>query len=928
MFLVRQLDDKEDRYRFAHKSFQEYFLASAIVEAGEKGAAAIADVFKTKPFTKEIVNFVHEILAGTRGSVDSTFVGNLRRWLVGRARTREQMPSVTADGAANAARLLVQLAQLRGHSEGWIPEKADLREVTLTGEDLRGIRFVGARLDAANVCYAKLDHANLEGASLRGARLHGARFEGTNMRNVDAVGAHFTFVTASKTNLEGARFDEAVLRQSVWVDCCFSGATLKDADVIAWMTFGAEGLAASDNDARKIGFVQVELAVDDLEDSWREVVAGFCHADGTRLTFVTQTGSVVVIDCQTRQRLAYFPNAIPDAGNAKIRCAARADVLVSLDAEGTARVFDLREFRVRRTLSGRFSCIAISSDGALLALATTAGRVSVVAVTLEEDVAMYDSMATQVLDMAFAPGGEALAISYDNGSGLLWRFKRGEHERFHAPKAGAPIRHLVFHPDDDIVAGFSGDCFIRFWDISTKKFLGQILTPEVELAQFSFSPNGTFLAGLSPKGILRTWNVEQRQEISRIEIIQGSRRNAITWTADESQLVSLGTMIEFCDYRNGVPVFTMGTSARRIERRLFNELRWSQESNRLLCVAQSPMGHVMVDFQTGNISSLHNGQDVKLLGCGDDNTLLAIVEGKSIQHLSPEGQPIGVARSLTPVPDHSVLVMQASSDVFYSAISADHLYLWNAHTAEVIAKWSWSRPRPSYAIPNATGEKMGVMVGEELVIMRCGFDQDVGRLPIGAWRQWDWHSSGEGIVFIGEEGVIHAWLPGGEPSATQLSFAAGYCLRSHPKEELFAVGEGNGTISLVDAKTFTVMRTLKEHTAPVWRIEWSPDGSRIATADAGGTVCVWDSSRGKLLLTLTAAGDVALARTPSGFCEFVGGALDDFRLAVVTDPESHARLYVPLGDLREVLHRPDKIAAALQGNLASDSTRSLDSFRS
>jgi hypothetical protein len=81
-------------------------------------------------------------------------------------------------------------------------------------------------------------------------------------------------------------------------------------------------------------------------------------------------------------------------------------------------------------------------------------------------------------------------------------------------------------------------------------------------------------------------------------------------------------------------------------------------------------------------------------------------------------------------------------------------------------------------------------------------------------------------------------------------------------------------------------------------------------------------------LTLTAAGDVALARTPSGFCEFVGGALDDFRLAVVTDPESHARLYVPLGDLREVLHRPDKIAAALQGNLASDSTRSLDSFRS
>jgi len=919
MFLVRQLDDDGDRYRFAHKSFQEYFLASAIVEAGERGAASIADVFNAKPFTKEVSDFVNEILAGARGALDSSFVTNVRRWLLGRGRTRDQGPSTTADAAANAARLLIQLARLRGHSEGWIPDKADLRNVVLNGEDLRGVRLTGAKLDDANLSYAKLDQANFEGANLREARLHGARFNGTHLRNVDASGANFTLATALKTNLDNARLDKAILRQSVWVDCWFSGATFDEADMTAWMTRGAEGLGGNILAARKNGSARVELALDDTDYGWKEVVAGHCHADGARLTVVTLSGSIVVIDCQSRQRLAYIPNAISDAGNAKFRFARHADVAAWLNADGTVHVFDFREFRVCRKYVGRFTDVAISDDGTRLALANAEEGIRIVESTSQDDEsAVFPPLATQVLDMAFAPSGETLAISYANGNGLLWRFKREDSGRCDVWYAGEPIRRLVFHPHEEILASFSGDCFIRFWDTSRIALTGEMLTPEVELSAVSYSPNGAFLAGLSSTGILRTWDVEQRQEVSRIEVMHGASRNAITWTADESQLVSLGRVIEFCDHRNGVPVFTMGTSAGRLPRGIFDEVFWSRKADRLLCLGRAPTSNVIIELQSGKISSIPHGQNKRLVGYGEDNLLLAIIEEKLIQHLDLAGQPIGASRQLVPVPEHSPIVMRYGGDVFLVAISDGYLHLWDCRTSEIVGKWLWSRFRPRTPIRNKTGESLALMVDEELVVLRHGHDKIIASLPSRWWRLWDWLPSGERIVFVGDEGILQTWVPGNEPEAAALSFPAATCLQSHPTKPMIAVGKGEGTISVVDMNTLAVLVVMKNHRERVSRIEWSPDGSRLASIDDLGMLCVWDPVRGELLLELTTAGDVVLARTPEGYCEFVGGAPDDFRLSVTTDKESGAQLYLPVGDLREILHRPDKLAAAFRGDLTDD----------
>jgi hypothetical protein len=46
-------------------------------------------------------------------------------------------------------------------------------------------------------------------------------------------------------------------------------------------------------------------------------------------------------------------------------------------------------------------------------------------------------------------------------------------------------------------------------------------------------------------------------------------------------------------------------------------------------------------------------------------------------------------------------------------------------------------------------------------------------------------------------------------------------------------------VKLWDPATGTSVRSLRAHTAVVWTIQFSPDGKKVATSDAGGTVKLW-----------------------------------------------------------------------------------------
>ena len=126
----------------------------------------------------------------------------------------------------------------------------------------------------------------------------------------------------------------------------------------------------------------------------------------------------------------------------------------------------------------------------------------------------------------------------------------------------------------------------------------------------------------------------------------------------------------------------------------------------------------------------------------------------------------------------------------------------------------------------------------------------------------------------------------------------------------------DGTVRLWDAETGREQAVLRSHAGGVSSVAWSGDGRRLASAGGRG-ISIWDISADCVLAVIEFAGPAWLTRTSGGFCVFTDEERS-IQLAADHPEQSGTTWYLPLAGLRNLIHRPDKVQAALAGDLSGD----------
>lgn len=216
------------KYKFAHKSILEYFLADeAYNNLFFRNNYNFSAYTMAASFFREmcIYNVKNKLI-----SVEYMFNMDLKGAnLSGIDLTEADMRNIDLKGAnlcnAVLTRADLENADLRNANL----KDADFSQVNLRSVDLRGANLDGISFTFTNFKSANLSNINLSGADLRGIDLKGVNLTRANLSEANLEGVFFTGANLERANLSGSNLNEADFSSAVLKGTNLSMANLDGA---------------------------------------------------------------------------------------------------------------------------------------------------------------------------------------------------------------------------------------------------------------------------------------------------------------------------------------------------------------------------------------------------------------------------------------------------------------------------------------------------------------------------------------------------------------------------------------------------------------------------------------------------------------------------------------------------------------------------
>ncbi len=442
-------------------------------------------------------------------------------------------------------------------------------------------------------------------------------------------------------------------------------------------------------------------------------------------------------------------------------------------------------------------------------------------------------------DRPFCADGDVLALALAaDGSfwsveepGILrhWNTQSGHQIEWHYLTELATV--WAFHPDGRLLA--SGSDELMIWDVSTCKPVSAFGVPSW-ITSVAFRPEAGVIATGHDDGIVRTWNLTNGELLQELE---GHRRpiSALAFRPDGSVLASASE-----DKAIGL---------------------WELSTGRL---RDQLLGH------TDRIPALAWHPDGSRLYSAGWDTTVRVWDAQS-------AQPI-------------ILLNAHVGQVAAMALSPDGLQLTAADSLNTLHVWDLGTNRPRHLFKGHRGE------------VRClAYSADGNRLVSGGSDRvlavWDpvvgqrrstsadpaFFRTGvavspDGTQLAGIGGAaLRVWkVASGELLCERQTGEALHAVAFSPDGRCIATGGSGLGISLWDAATGKLQRTLEGQATPIAALAFSPDGKSLASCTAlGNDVWLWDLDSGQPLLILPDAAEgcavEALSFHPQGHYLAVAG---------------------------------------------------------
>lgn len=434
---------------------------------------------------------------------------------------------------------------------------------------------------------------------------------------------------------------------------------------------------------------------------------------------------------------------------------------------------------------------------------------------------------------AFGPGAAVLASGNDDL--LLWDVASGQ--LLSRLEQDSWVTAIAFSADGRTVASGHDSGQVRFWDVASRKFLGEIAAHPGAVSAIAFAPRGEFIATAGEDRIVRIWDEFTHKKVADLHS-HTDRVPALAWSPDGSLLISAGWDTSARVWRPPQldPVILLNSHADQV-----HTLTFSPDGRFLACADSDFDIFLWGDAVTAKVAHVLRGhvEEIRTLAFSPDGSKLASAGSDRVIHIWDvrEGKLLAGPNAKG---RHSIAVIPGPNPRLASTGSAS-VRIWDIET------------------------------GEEAPPTGLCASYSVAASPNGQWFAVGGTDHFTQLWQVPENRLV-ASLEATKPPIGSLCFAADSTRLAHTSPAdglvwLWKCDAVEAELILIEAADGCTLESIAFHPNGNWLACGGID--YLSTGERDGAVCVWDLTTREKRLVLD-RGVYALAFDPAG--KYLAGA--------------------------------------------------------